>query len=36
VKTFTAAKIGGVENFFVEQNFELAKASVPFLKNLKV
>ena len=36
VKTFTAAKTGGVKNFFVEQNFELAKASVPFLKQLKV
>jgi sugar phosphate isomerase/epimerase len=36
VKTFTAAKVGGVENFFVEQNLELAKAGVPFLKGLKV
>jgi sugar phosphate isomerase/epimerase len=34
VKTFKAAKIGGVENFFVEQNFDLAKASVPYLKAL--
>ena len=36
VKTFKAAKIGGVENFFVEQNFEMAKASVPYLKSLTV
>jgi sugar phosphate isomerase/epimerase len=36
VKTFQAAKVGGVKNFFVEQNFDLAKASVPFLKQLKV
>jgi len=36
VKTFRAAKTGGVENFFVEQNFDLAKASVEFLKQLKV
>jgi len=36
VKTFRAAKVGGVENFFVEQNLDLAKAGVPFLKQLSV
>lgn len=36
VKTFQAAKAGGVKNYFVEMNFELAKASVPYLKQLKV
>jgi sugar phosphate isomerase/epimerase len=36
VKTFKAAKIGGVKNYFVEQNMELTKASVAFLKRLNV
>jgi sugar phosphate isomerase/epimerase len=36
VKTFTAAKIGGVENYFVEQSWELARQSVSYLKTLKV
>jgi sugar phosphate isomerase/epimerase len=36
VKTFTAAKTGGVKNYFVEQTMELTKASVAYLKNLKV
>jgi len=36
VKTFTAAKIGGVKNYFVEQNWELAQQSVAYLKTLKV
>ena len=36
VKTFKAAKVGGVKNYFVEQNMELTKASVTFLKSLKV
>jgi sugar phosphate isomerase/epimerase len=31
-KTFQAAKVGGVQNYFVEQNMELTKASVAFLK----
>ena len=31
-KTFQAAKVGGVKNYFVEQNMELTKASVAFLK----
>jgi sugar phosphate isomerase/epimerase len=36
VKTFTAAKTGGVKNYFVEQNWELTQASVAYLKTLKV
>jgi len=36
VKTFQAAKVGGVQNYFVEMNLDLAKASVPFLRALKV
>jgi len=35
-KTFQAAKIGGVKNYFVEQSMELTKESVAFLKTLKV
>jgi sugar phosphate isomerase/epimerase len=34
-KTFEAAKVGGVKNYFVEQNMELTKESVAFLKTLK-
>jgi sugar phosphate isomerase/epimerase len=36
VKTFQAAKIGGVKNYFVEQSWDLTKESVAFLKSLKV
>ncbi len=36
VKTFTAAKTGGVKNFFVEQNRELTPKSVAYLKTLNV
>ena len=36
VKTFQAAKAGGVKNYFVEQNMELTKASVAYLKTLTV
>ena len=36
VKTFEAAKIGGVKNYFVEQNMELTKESVAFLKTMNV
>jgi sugar phosphate isomerase/epimerase len=36
VKTFQAAKVGGVKNYFVEQNMELTKESVAFLEMLKV
>jgi len=35
VKTFQAAKKAGVKNYFVEQNWDLTKASVAFLKTLK-
>jgi len=36
VKTFTAAKAGGVRNYFVEQTWELTRQSVAYLKTLKV
>jgi sugar phosphate isomerase/epimerase len=36
VKTFDAAKVGGVKNYFVEQTWELTKQSVAYLKTLKV
>ena len=36
VKTFTAAKTGGVKNYFVEQSWELTQQSVAYLKTLKV
>jgi len=35
-KIFTAAKAGGVKNYFVEMNLDLMKASVPFLRRLEV
>ncbi len=35
-KIFTAAKVGGIKNYFVEMNFDLMKASVPYLQNLQV
>ena len=35
-KIFTAAKIGGVKNYFVEMNLEMMKASVPYLHSLQV
>jgi sugar phosphate isomerase/epimerase len=36
VKTFTAAKAGGVKNYFVEQNWELTQESVAYLKSTGV
>jgi len=33
---FTAAKIGGVQNYFVEMNLDAMKASYPYLHTLKV
>ncbi len=36
VKTFRAAKVGGVKNYFVEQNWELTQQSVAYLKTLEV
>jgi sugar phosphate isomerase/epimerase len=35
-KIFTAAKTGGVENYFVEMNLDMMRASVPYLRNLDV
>jgi len=35
-KIFTAAKIGGIKNYFVEMNLEMMKASVPYLHALQV
>ncbi len=35
-KIFTAAKTGGIKNYFVEMNLELMKASVPYLRKLQV
>ncbi len=35
-KIFTAAKTGGVRNYFVEMNLDLMQASVPYLRSLKV
>jgi len=36
VKTFTAAKVGGVRNYFVEQSWELTQQSVAYLTTLQV
>jgi sugar phosphate isomerase/epimerase len=36
VETFKAAKVGGVKNYFVEQNMDLTKESVAALKAMKV
>ena len=36
VKTFNAAKVGGVKNYFVEQSWELTQQSAAYLKTLKV
>src|SRR5262252_3987217 len=35
-RVFTAAKTGGVKNYFVEQNMEMTKDGVAFLKTLEV
>ena len=35
-KVFAAARTGGVKNYFVEQNMDLTKESVAFLKTLNV
>lgn len=35
-KIFTAAKTGGIKNYFVEMNLDLMKASVPYLRSLDV
>ena len=36
LKTFTAAKVGGVKNYFVEQTWKLTQQSVAYLKTLEV
>lgn len=36
VKTFRAAKTGGIKNYFVEQNWDLTQQSVAYLKALAV
>ena len=35
-RIFTAAKTGGIKNYFVEMNLEMMKASVPYLHGLQV
>jgi sugar phosphate isomerase/epimerase len=35
-KIFTAAKTGGIKNYFVEMNLDMMRASVPYLKSLQV
>jgi sugar phosphate isomerase/epimerase len=35
-KIFTAAKTGGVKNYFVEMDMEKMKASAPYLRKLQV
>ena len=35
-KIFSAAKTGGVKNYFVEMKLEMMKASVPYLRSLQV
>jgi len=35
-KIFTAAKMGGIQNYFVEMNLDYMKASVPYLRSLEV
>jgi sugar phosphate isomerase/epimerase len=35
-KIFGAAKTGGIKNYFVEMKLEMMKASVPYLRSLKV
>lgn len=35
-KIFSAAKTGGIKNYFVEMNLALMQASVPYLRDLKV
>ncbi len=34
-KIFTAAKTGGVKNYFVEMNLEMLKASVPLIDRVE-
>ena len=35
-RIFTTARTGGIQNYFVEMNLEMMRASVPYLRNLQV
>ena len=35
-KIFTAAKTGGIKNYFIEMNLEMMKASIPYLRTLEI
>jgi sugar phosphate isomerase/epimerase len=35
-RIFAAAKVGGIQNYFVEMELEMMRASVPYLRNLQV
>jgi sugar phosphate isomerase/epimerase len=35
-RIFAAAKTGGIKNYFVEMDWPLMKASVPYLRQLRV
>jgi hypothetical protein len=35
-KIFTAAKTGGIKNYFVEMDLHMMQASVPYLRKLQV
>jgi len=35
-KIFTTAKTGGVQNYFVEMQLDMMRASVPYLRSLQV
>jgi sugar phosphate isomerase/epimerase len=35
-KLFSAARTGGIKNYFVEMDWDLMQASVPYLSKLKV
>jgi sugar phosphate isomerase/epimerase len=35
-KIFSAAKTGGIKNYFVEMDLEKMKASAPYLRDLQV
>jgi len=35
-KIFAAAKIGGIQNYYVEMNLDMMRASVPYLRELQV
>jgi sugar phosphate isomerase/epimerase len=35
-KIFTAAKVGGIRNYFVEMDLDKMRASVPYLRSLQV